>query len=311
MARVPFISYSHKQGKWVWERLTPVLRAAGCADLLIDRERFKAGRGVKGQMDAVQDAAEVSVLVLSAEYLASDYCRHEMDRAVGQDPDFSLGKTIPVILDDHGKTAFDGLGLHDPPIWVDLKSDLDDGQWDLLFKSINAASLGAKAPHWLDVRDSLARTFQDQRQSMNLVVHGEPNWRALVNHFRDERHPALSVVNLDDPATATLEGLIKCILNAFDITCSVPAGTGAVAALNALKGLPGTLSLALLHADHVLFRKDEYGYDIFFALRHLVSDERKLALLVESRTPFSQLLPKDHPLSNLHLTTLELHGRAV
>lgn len=74
----------------------PILRAAGCAEVLIDRERFHAGRGVRGQMDATQDKAEVHLLVLTPDYLASDYCRHEMDRALSSDPDFQRGKLLPV-----------------------------------------------------------------------------------------------------------------------------------------------------------------------------------------------------------------------
>jgi hypothetical protein len=50
MSKRVFVSYSHQQGQWVWERLVPILRAAGCAEVLIDRERFRAGRGVKGQV---------------------------------------------------------------------------------------------------------------------------------------------------------------------------------------------------------------------------------------------------------------------
>ncbi len=42
-----FVSYSHKQGTWVWERLVPVLRAGG-VDVRIDRERFEAGKSVIG-----------------------------------------------------------------------------------------------------------------------------------------------------------------------------------------------------------------------------------------------------------------------
>ena len=53
MTRV-FISYNHQQGKWVWERLTPCLRAGG-AEVLIDRERFEVGKAVVGQMNALQD----------------------------------------------------------------------------------------------------------------------------------------------------------------------------------------------------------------------------------------------------------------
>lgn len=308
MTKIPFISYSHKQGKWVWERLTPVLRAAGCTELIIDRERFRAGCAVKGQMDAAQDAAEVSVLVLSAEYLASDYCRHELERALASDPDFSLGRTIPVVLDDRGKTAFDGMGLGDPPLWVDLTSDSNDCQWDLLLKSLDALSLGASAPHWLEVRDAIVRTLGDQRQSVNLVIRGAPAWKAMCEHIRCEWIPPLVVVDLDNPDTVTLEGLVRQLVLAFGCSVDIPRGPGCVSALNRLKSKPGTLLLAMTHFDNVVAREKTYGHDIFFALRYLVTDARKLTLLVESRTPFNQLLPKDHPLSNLHLTTVELLG---
>jgi hypothetical protein len=50
MAKV-FVSYCHKQGQWVWDRLVPVLNA-GAAEVLIDRERFEAGKAIEGQMDA-------------------------------------------------------------------------------------------------------------------------------------------------------------------------------------------------------------------------------------------------------------------
>ncbi len=65
-----FVSYCHAQGEWVWDRLVPVLKAGG-AEVLIDRERFEAGKAIFGQMDAVQDQAERQLLVLSPEYLAS------------------------------------------------------------------------------------------------------------------------------------------------------------------------------------------------------------------------------------------------
>jgi len=32
-----FISYSHRQGEWVWSRLVPVLKAAS-AEVLIDKD---------------------------------------------------------------------------------------------------------------------------------------------------------------------------------------------------------------------------------------------------------------------------------
>lgn len=74
MSKRIFISYSHKQGEWVWKNLVPCLKAGG-AEVRIDIERFRAGKEVVAQMDAEQDAADLSVLVLSPEYLASAMCQ--------------------------------------------------------------------------------------------------------------------------------------------------------------------------------------------------------------------------------------------
>jgi hypothetical protein len=36
MSKKVFISYSHRQGEWVWDKLVPCLRCGG-ADVFIDR----------------------------------------------------------------------------------------------------------------------------------------------------------------------------------------------------------------------------------------------------------------------------------
>ena len=69
MSRV-FISYSHRLGEWVWDRLYPCLVDGG-AEVLIDRNRFEAGLAVFDQMDSTQDLAEIHVLVLSPDYLSA------------------------------------------------------------------------------------------------------------------------------------------------------------------------------------------------------------------------------------------------
>ncbi len=43
MGKKVFISYSHQQEEWVLQRLKPCLDAGG-AEVLIDAERFRAGR---------------------------------------------------------------------------------------------------------------------------------------------------------------------------------------------------------------------------------------------------------------------------
>ncbi len=304
MSKKVFVSYCRKQGQWVWERLVPIIRAAGCAEVLIDRERFVAGRGVKGQMDAAQDQTEVSLLVLSPDYLASEYCRREMDRAITADPTFRDDKVLPVMRVACDLSRFQQ--GNDPPLWVDLTSDSDPAPWALMLKSLSAVRLNTSAPHWLEVRDEIVRKLRDQQQSVNLVVHGLPNWHALRDHLRLDWLPRLAVVNLDDPATSTLDGLVGETLRACGCAVDVPRGARSVGALNALKSAPGPLMLAFTHFDNVRARKKAYGADIFFALRNLITDHRKLVLLVESRAPAKELLPKDHPLSGLHFHGVEL-----
>jgi len=89
-----FVSYSHAQTDWVQDRLVPVLEAGG-ASVFVDYRHFAAGHTVIGQMDTYQDQADWHLLVLSEQYVASDYCRHEMERAVDADP-IGTGVSIAV-----------------------------------------------------------------------------------------------------------------------------------------------------------------------------------------------------------------------
>jgi len=66
--------------------------------------------------------------------------------------------------------------------------------------------------------------------------------------------------------------------------------------------------VVLTHFDMAPHRS-YYDVDLFAALRFLMMDMRKLTLLVQSRTPFAALLPKDHPLSDLDIKTVELRAR--
>ena len=114
-----FVSYSHQQGPWVWDRLVPVLKAGG-AEVLIDKERFQLGKAIVGQMDALQAQAERHLLVFSPDYLASAYCQHEMKKAVALDPSFSQGFIVPVMRE--------ACSLPKPfpktnPLYADLQDD--------------------------------------------------------------------------------------------------------------------------------------------------------------------------------------------
>ncbi len=305
MPKPLFISYCHRQGPWVRERFFPILRAAGCRqeDIFVDWERFTAGRGVIGQMDAWQDRAELSLLVLSPDYLASDYCRHEMDRAIAYDPGFAPGKVLPVRRVPCDLTAF--TRHPNPPVWVDLTDDRRPDGWALLLeKTLGADRLGTSAPHWLDVRDELVAKLRDQQQSVNLVVRGEPNWGALLEHLRQDWLPELAVVDLGNPATAPRDGLIKEVFSSLHYHQRVPRKPYDLVELSRFFEQSNRVCLAIENFDMVVHRSSQYGFEFFNALRFYV-DARKLILLVHSFVPFHMLCPP-HPLSRLDLFVIEL-----
>jgi hypothetical protein len=302
-SRKVFISYSHHQGEWVRGRLMPVLKAGG-AEVLIDQERFAAGRALLGQMDAAQDAADIQVLVLSPEYLASDACRHEMERAVARDSRFENGMVVAV--QRNAVTLPDALGGPNQPFYIDLTADGATPPWDLLLRACGA-DLGTDAPSWLTARDEIRR-FLERGQSVNLVVDGAVAWRPLLADLQHGDLADLAILNLEKPATVSRRGLVSEILRAFGMTAAVPPDPEDLTELDRLLSARQRSRLALTHFD-LTANRPAYGVDLFAALRYLVMDSRKLVLLVQSRRPFATLLPAGHPLSEVDLQTVELRGR--
>lgn len=302
MAKRIFLSYCHKQGEWVWERLVPCLKAGG-AETLIDRERLEAGKAVIGQMDSTQDHAEMSILVLSPDYLASPYCLHEMKRAIAQDPQFQNGKTIPLI-----RTACKlprALKKGNQPLMVNLKNDRKSSEWDILLGACDA-NLGVPAPKWLTARDAIVQHLS-RNESVNLVVTGQPKWRQLIQHFKQDCALDLCTVDLESGATNSRRGLVSELLKACGCRTIVPPEPEDLVQLTrTLKSRPIT-RIAIEHFDLVAFRP-YYEVNLFSALRNLIMDERRLVLLIQSRVHFSALLPQDHPLSPIDLKTVELGG---
>lgn len=301
MSKKIFISYCHRQGDWVWQRLVPCLKAGG-ADVRIDVERFKAGVGVIGQMDAAQDECDASLLVLTPEYFERPDCIHEMNRAIARDPNFANGSTIPVILE---KCELPDDIKIPKPLWIDLTNDKDSAKWDMLFK-VCEADLGADVPHWLEVRDEIVR-YLERNQSVNLVVTGYPKWNELIAHIQTDLLKQLGVVDLDKGSTASRRGLVTEVLKAFGVTRPVPAEPEDLIELDAALSARTMSHIAMLHLDNTIRRN--YGTDLFSTLRYLIMESRKLALLAQSRQPFAGIVPQDHPLSAIDLKTVELNGR--
>jgi hypothetical protein len=298
-----FVSYSHLQGEWVWDRLYPCLVAGG-VEVLIDRKRFEAGLAVFDQMDRVQDSADVDVLVLSPDYLASAACRHEMARAIAGDPGFQHGRVIPVM-----RVSCDlPEEIRRPnPLCVNLTNDRDAAQWDLLLSGCGA-DLGATAPDWLEAREQV-REYLRRGQSVNLVVKGEPKRRGFLERIREDLGGALAMVDLDSGAAASRRSLVAEILKACGTPAEVPDVDDEDLGVlhNRLSDLPGRTTLCVRHFDRVADRR--YGLDFFSSLKHLVMDCRKLVLLIESRAPLISLLPANNSLTKLQAKLVELKGR--
>ena len=220
MSKKVFISYCHAQGDWVLNRLVPCLKAGG-VEVSIDHERFQAGGAVVQQMDEAQDAADVNLLVFSPQYLKSDYCRHEMLRAINQPLWFEKGSVIPIKrieceLPDRIKKA--------NPLYVSLRGAEKADQWDLLMKTCEA-DLGVNALDWLRVRDEIRR-YLERNESVNLVVYGNPKWRELIDHLRDDFLNDLGIVDLEEGKTASRRGFVSEILRTVGIITPIPSGAG-------------------------------------------------------------------------------------
>jgi len=305
MPKSVFISYSWKQGEWVWDRLVPWLKA-GEVDVLIDREQFEAARAIRRQMDEVQDRADLNILVFSPNYLTSKPCQHEMKRAIQRDPEFKDGVTIPV-----KRVACDlPAAIRRPdPLYVDLTDDQKENPWDLLLRKCEA-DLGAPAPQWLKARDDIWR-YLTRGESVNLTVQGKVRWKPLIDDLRRDTSLAdLREVDLSNPETYARRALVETILAACGIPGPVPDKPHDLVELGrALRLRHGAAHLALTHFDHVTHRTD-YEIDLFSALRYEMTESRKLVLLIQSQKPFQNLLPKEHPLSSITTPKIvELKGR--
>jgi hypothetical protein len=281
-----FVSYNHAQGDWVLDRLVPCLKAGG-AEVLIDVERFRAGRGVGPQMDDAQDQADRQVLVLSAEYLASTYCHHEMQRAIAQDPKFEHHIVQPVKRGDIKLP--NAIKLPDP-IYVDLRDDTKPAPWALLLRECKSP-LGTTAPDWLATRDALRKKL-DNRRSVNFVVQRGVKWRGLIDDIMVRPGKSFPLIHMNAGEVVRRSNFIETILAALGAPQNLRRSSEDLAILSRVIGQRTFTQLALLNFDYVKGRRG-YDADLHGALRYLIREATpsRLQLLVQSHAPFAELLP--------------------
>jgi hypothetical protein len=304
MAKRVFISYRHQQAEWVRTTLYPVLSAGG-VEVVVDYKKFAAGVAVRRQMKAAQGKADIQLLVLTPDYLQSDYCVEEMNRAFSLDPDFSKGVVLLLVL-ERCKLPPQIRKLQ--PLYVDLvgKRREDAEAWKLLMERCEA-DLGTSVPNWIDCFRRATAALHG-RKSVNLFVKGQPKWREFILELK-RVFPDIGVVDLEAGKTATQHGLVGEILGTLvNFNGKLPRGVEHLAEFERLlEKAPATI-LALTHFH--IAPKRKYTEDLYHSFRHLVVDHKKLTLLIESRAPFATLLPKDHALSFLDMETVELGSNA-
>jgi hypothetical protein len=95
-----FISYSHKDGNWVWGWFLPRLKDAGirvCIDT--DTESFEPGDLSISAMERAVSTSRHTIAVLSPSYLASEWSQFESILTQTADPTARERRLIPLLLE--------------------------------------------------------------------------------------------------------------------------------------------------------------------------------------------------------------------
>ena len=220
-------------------------------------------------MNAIQDQAEIHLLVLSPDYLASAPCLREMKRALTADPSFSKGCVLPVVRE--ACTLPPEIKIPNP-FYVKLIVDSKGDQWDLVTTRCGA-DLGVSAVEWLRARAQVRDSMLDGK-SVNLVVQGSPDRKGLLGQLREDPG-GLAIVDLASGATAGRQSLITQILHELGINGEAQKPPNDLRNLHTcIMAARAPVRLAFRHFDVLKSRANNYKEDCFSALKFLV-DARK------------------------------------
>jgi hypothetical protein len=183
-------------------------------------------------------------------------------------------------------------------------SQQDVDAWKLLLRTCEA-DLGASVPNWVSALHRTSNALQ-RRTSVNLLVKRLPRCREFIAGVK-RAFPDMGIVGFGERQKATQRGLLGEILRVLvNYTGELPRKEEHLAVFERqLEAAPPAI-LALQHFDIVSQRRYGAKLDLFSSLRYLVMEKRQLTLLVQSRAPFSTLVPKNHALSYLEMEILEL-----
>ena len=300
-----FVSYSWKQQNWLKRNLIPLLDACGY-EVLVDYRHFEAGQHNIGQMDKYQDDSERQILLLSKTYLASDYCMHELRRAV-QKWGLTSKKVVPVCYEaDALPTEVTDSGT----LYVGPLEGWDANHWGLFLRTFDL-NLGMAPKDWLDTRMKV-RNFLERGNSVNLVAKNGKPWRPLVNSLAQDKELELGVLDFEAGYARNMSYLVRRILRLAGMDRELYAEDSVLPELTEnMETLDTPSRQVWLHFSHTIKESQRtkgegmFDYHFFAAVRHL-AQERKLNLLIHSRQPVASWLEKNHQLSHVDFKTVEL-----
>jgi hypothetical protein len=124
-----FISYSHKDSKFVDEKLLPFLKQRSFT-YCIDKENFQTGSTSVEEIERCIQHSNRVILVLTKDYIKSEWAKFENIMVQTSDPSAKFRKLIPILIQNCDLPL--RLKIYH---YRDLRSD-DETQWTVLARDL-------------------------------------------------------------------------------------------------------------------------------------------------------------------------------
>lgn len=148
-----FVSYSHKDSKWVKSTLLPHLEAWGL-HIIIDQKDFLPGLRLASTIRDFLLSSKHVVFICTKDFIKSEWYREEIETVRAEDPASLKRKAVPVVLDPDGVPS-----LLSDTIWCDLsKNPYDQNEWKKLCQSLQGV--------WID-------DYKEIKELIRLAIEAE------------------------------------------------------------------------------------------------------------------------------------------
>lgn len=127
-----FISYSHKDIRWVKECLLPMIESWQL-DYAIDHADFFPGMRLASTIHEFIKTSKHVIFVCTQNFIDSGWCHEELEKVRAQDPGSIKRKAIPIVLDASAVPD-----LLEDTIWCKLFEGMyETNEWKKLCKALN------------------------------------------------------------------------------------------------------------------------------------------------------------------------------